>query len=207
MIQMNLNQKTCKDLLTTLFYRLRQLCSLGIDKPKLKLGSKGQIVEIDESFYAKVERSDDSKCYMTLVPDREAHYVKVLLSRDKQILKQSYCFGFEVFEENYKNCVPGNETDSETFDLDSQSVSENGSEIGEPDLNHEIEGADEYDEDGDEDYEVGRIETNDEEDDDESTINGKSLTTTSTAPVHQISDNSFSDADEISDEVGPKDSI
>ncbi|RNA31115.1 hypothetical protein BpHYR1_026083 [Brachionus plicatilis] len=108
----------------------------------------------------------------------------------------------QIFEENYKNCVPGNETDSETFDLDSQS----GSEIGEPELNQEIEGADEYDEDGDEEYEVGRIETNDEEDDKESTVNEKSLTT-STAMVYQISDNSYSDADKISDKVGPKESI
>ncbi|RNA33123.1 hypothetical protein BpHYR1_020021 [Brachionus plicatilis] len=61
MIQMNLNQKICKDLLTTLFYRLRQLCSLGIDKPKLKLGGEGQIVEIDESFYAKARTKKEPK--------------------------------------------------------------------------------------------------------------------------------------------------
>ncbi|RNA01983.1 hypothetical protein BpHYR1_032672 [Brachionus plicatilis] len=27
----------------------------------------------------------------------------------------SFCFSFEVFEENNKNCVPGNETDSEAI--------------------------------------------------------------------------------------------
>lgn len=92
MIEMNLDEKVGKDVIGTLFYRLRQMCSLGIGKKSLELGGNGKIVEIDESLYARVkfnkgkdlkrsqvwvfglvERNDpESKCYMTIVPDREA---------------------------------------------------------------------------------------------------------------------------------------
>jgi hypothetical protein len=93
MIELNLEHKMCDDVVSTLFYRLRQIATLGIDKANLKLGGPGKIVEIDESLYARVkfhkgkdlkrvqvwvfglvERSEEnlSKCYMLLVPDREA---------------------------------------------------------------------------------------------------------------------------------------
>ncbi|RNA28025.1 ISXO2-like domain-containing [Brachionus plicatilis] len=37
----------------SVYCRLRQLCSKGIDKKNLKLGGHGKIVEIDKSLYAK----------------------------------------------------------------------------------------------------------------------------------------------------------
>jgi predicted transcriptional regulator len=54
-IELNLNHKVTEPMVAGLFSRLRQLCSLGIDKPNLKLGGKGRIVEIDESMYCKVK--------------------------------------------------------------------------------------------------------------------------------------------------------
>ncbi|RMZ93697.1 ISXO2-like domain-containing [Brachionus plicatilis] len=92
MVQLNLEQNVCEEMVCTLFYRLRQVCSIGIDKDNIKLGGNGKIVEIDESLYARVkhnkgkdlkraqvwvfglvERNDhDSKCFMIIVPDREA---------------------------------------------------------------------------------------------------------------------------------------
>ncbi|RMZ99659.1 putative transposase-like protein [Brachionus plicatilis] len=91
LVDLNLQEKVCDHLVSTLFYRLRQLCSLGIGKEDLKLGGSGKKVEIDESLYARVkfhkgkdlkrtqvwvfglvERNDPSKCFMTVVPDREA---------------------------------------------------------------------------------------------------------------------------------------
>lgn len=80
----------------SMFYKLRQMCTLSIDKTNLKLGGYGKIVEIDESMYAKVkhwvgkdlkrkqiwvfglvervpkDEEDQSKCYMEIVKDREA---------------------------------------------------------------------------------------------------------------------------------------
>lgn len=90
-IELNLDEKIGRDVVSSLFYRLRQLCSIGIDKENLVLGGRGKIVEIDESLYARVkynkgkdlkkgqiwvfglvERGDPSRCYMSIVPDREA---------------------------------------------------------------------------------------------------------------------------------------
>ncbi|CAF0771784.1 unnamed protein product [Brachionus calyciflorus] len=68
------------------------MCSLWLDKGSLLLGGSGKIVEIDESLYARVKFNkgkdlkraqvwvfglverieNNSKCYMVLVPDREA---------------------------------------------------------------------------------------------------------------------------------------
>ncbi|CAF0792207.1 unnamed protein product [Brachionus calyciflorus] len=81
-----------REFVSLVFYRLRQMCSLGLDKGSLLLGGSGKIVEIDESLYARVKFNkckdlkraqvwvfglverieNNSKCYMVLVPDREA---------------------------------------------------------------------------------------------------------------------------------------
>ncbi|CAF1016020.1 unnamed protein product [Brachionus calyciflorus] len=82
--------KTAKEVTSSIFYRFRQLASLGIDKNNLLLGGNGKIAEIDESLYVRVkynrgkdlkrsqvwvfglvERNDtNSKCFMLIVPDR-----------------------------------------------------------------------------------------------------------------------------------------
>ncbi|CAF0923894.1 unnamed protein product [Brachionus calyciflorus] len=55
MIQMNFDESVSKEVTSSIFYRLRQLASLGIDKNNLLLGGDGKIVEIDESLYARVK--------------------------------------------------------------------------------------------------------------------------------------------------------
>ncbi|CAF0950111.1 unnamed protein product [Brachionus calyciflorus] len=95
-IELNLCHKVTEKTVGTIFYRLRQVCSLSIDKPNILLGGVGKIIEIDESLYAKVkhwtgkdlqrpqvwvfglvERNDSdersSQCYMQVVKDREAN--------------------------------------------------------------------------------------------------------------------------------------
>ncbi|CAF1063061.1 unnamed protein product [Brachionus calyciflorus] len=91
---MNFNQKLSDGMIISLYSKLRQACSLKLDKENLTLGGIGRIVEIDESLYCKVkhhkgkdlkrdplwvfglvERSienKNSKCYMQKVDDREA---------------------------------------------------------------------------------------------------------------------------------------
>ena len=90
-IELNFNESIGRESVSNIFYKLRQLCCIGIDKENLLLGGPGKIVEIDESLYARVkfnkgkdlkkaqiwvfglvERGDVSRCYMTIVPDREA---------------------------------------------------------------------------------------------------------------------------------------
>ncbi|CAF1143582.1 unnamed protein product, partial [Brachionus calyciflorus] len=84
-------------MVSSVYARLRQICSLSLDKKNLTLGGHGRIVEIDESMYAKVkhwkgkdldrervwvfglvdrkqpnDEVDNSKCYMEIVEYREA---------------------------------------------------------------------------------------------------------------------------------------
>lgn len=91
MIKLNLEHTVCEDVVSNLFYKLRQMCTIGLDKKNLILGGPNKIVEIDESLYSKVkynrgkdlrraqvwvfglvERGDNAKCYMEIVPNREA---------------------------------------------------------------------------------------------------------------------------------------
>ncbi|CAF0895277.1 unnamed protein product [Brachionus calyciflorus] len=79
------------DTVSSIYFRLRQLCSLDIEKQTLKLGGVGKIIE---SLYAKVKHSKgkdlsrpqvwcfgmvqrkdsttNGKCYMEVVPNRES---------------------------------------------------------------------------------------------------------------------------------------
>ncbi|RNA24110.1 hypothetical protein BpHYR1_008935 [Brachionus plicatilis] len=44
-----------ENMIAGLFEKLRQFCSLSLDKKNITLGGFGKIVEIDESLYAKVK--------------------------------------------------------------------------------------------------------------------------------------------------------
>jgi hypothetical protein len=54
-IEMNLNDKITKSTVSEIYFKLRQLCSIDIDRKNLKLGGFGKIIEIDESLYAKIK--------------------------------------------------------------------------------------------------------------------------------------------------------
>jgi transposase-like protein len=93
-IKLHLNEDIHRDSVASLFHKLRQICSLDIDRKSLKLGGPGKIIEIDESLYAKVKHSkgkdlirpqvwtfglvqrkdsqSNGKCYFEVVPNREA---------------------------------------------------------------------------------------------------------------------------------------
>lgn len=55
MMELNFNQKLSEDMIGNLFKKLRQTCTVAIDKANITLGGQGKIVEIDESLYAKVK--------------------------------------------------------------------------------------------------------------------------------------------------------
>ena len=81
-------EKIHRETVGSLFLRLRNICTVLINKHKFKLGGKGKVVEIDESLVAKVKhhRGKDLKrqqvwifglisretkqCYIEIVPDR-----------------------------------------------------------------------------------------------------------------------------------------
>lgn len=93
-IKMNFDDNVSENMVAGLFEKLRQICTLSLDKKNIVLGGFGKIVEIDESLYAKVkhwkgkdlrrgqvwvfglvERKTDNqlpKCYLQVVKDREA---------------------------------------------------------------------------------------------------------------------------------------
>jgi hypothetical protein len=105
-IKLHLDSDIHRETVSCLFNKMRQMCTLDIDKKNLKMGGPGKIVEIDESLYAKVKHSKgknlmrpqvwtfglvqrkdsttNGKCYMQVVPNREAQtllaviYEKVL---------------------------------------------------------------------------------------------------------------------------------
>jgi hypothetical protein len=54
-VELNLDQKITKDTVSDIYFKLRQLCSIDIDRKNLMLGGFGKIVEIDESLYAKIK--------------------------------------------------------------------------------------------------------------------------------------------------------
>ncbi|CAF0955135.1 unnamed protein product [Brachionus calyciflorus] len=97
LIDLNFDETISDDCVMSIFYKLRQISTLSLDKKNLKLGGRGRIVEIDESMYAKVKHwvgkdlsreriwvfglvescskdcdVDDSKCYLEIVKNREA---------------------------------------------------------------------------------------------------------------------------------------
>lgn len=51
----NFEEKLSENMVSGLFEKLRQICSLSIDKKNLMLGGYGKVIEIDESLYAKVK--------------------------------------------------------------------------------------------------------------------------------------------------------
>ncbi|CAF0971728.1 unnamed protein product [Brachionus calyciflorus] len=53
MIELNFNEKISEYMIGNLFKKLRQICSVSLDKSNLKLDGPGKIIEIDESLYAK----------------------------------------------------------------------------------------------------------------------------------------------------------
>lgn len=55
LINLHFEHNVHRNTVAVIFFRLRQLCTLSIDKKNLKLGGPGQIIEIDESLYAKVK--------------------------------------------------------------------------------------------------------------------------------------------------------
>ncbi|CAF0808584.1 unnamed protein product [Brachionus calyciflorus] len=54
-IEMNFNQKLSDGMIISLYTKLRQACSLKLDKENLTLGGIGRIVEIIVSLYCKVK--------------------------------------------------------------------------------------------------------------------------------------------------------
>ncbi|RNA25960.1 ISXO2-like domain-containing, partial [Brachionus plicatilis] len=93
-INLNLEHQLTEAMILGVYARLRQICTLAVDKQNLKLGGSGKVVEIDESLYCKVkhwkgkdlkrrpvwvfglvERADgesSGRTYMQIVKDREA---------------------------------------------------------------------------------------------------------------------------------------
>lgn len=55
MLKLHFNHEMKRDTVASIYFRLRQVCSLAIDKRNLKLGGPGKVVEIDESLYAKIK--------------------------------------------------------------------------------------------------------------------------------------------------------
>ncbi|CAF1104610.1 unnamed protein product [Brachionus calyciflorus] len=55
LIQLHSNENVGNDMVSCLIYKMRQICTLSLDKSNIKLGGVGHIVEIDESLYAKVK--------------------------------------------------------------------------------------------------------------------------------------------------------
>ena len=94
MVELNFEHKLTRDTIASIFTKIKNLCSIDIDKANLKLGGRNKIVEIDESLYAKVKHNKDKdlkrpqvwtfglvqrpdsltakKCYLQVVPNREA---------------------------------------------------------------------------------------------------------------------------------------
>ena len=60
-IELNFNHKLSDTMKISLYAKLRQACSLNIDKENLVLGGIGRIVEIDESLYCKVKHNKGKK--------------------------------------------------------------------------------------------------------------------------------------------------
>jgi hypothetical protein len=54
-VEMNFGENLSENMVAGLFEKLRQICSLSIDRKNILLGGYGKIVEIDESLYAKVK--------------------------------------------------------------------------------------------------------------------------------------------------------
>ncbi|CAF0979658.1 unnamed protein product [Brachionus calyciflorus] len=94
LINLHFEHNVHRNTVAVIFFRLRQLCTLSIDKKNLKLGGPGQIIEKDESLYAKVKHfkgkdlrrpqiwcfglverknlQSHGKVYFEIVPNREA---------------------------------------------------------------------------------------------------------------------------------------
>ncbi|RNA05626.1 hypothetical protein BpHYR1_005438 [Brachionus plicatilis] len=108
---MNFNESVCDKTVGSLFKRLRQICSVSLDKQNLELGGMGKIVEIDESMYAKVKHwvGKDLK--------RAQFWVFGLVERSDLNGGKSY---MEVF----------NQIRSTGQDVDSDSDSDKESEVG-----------------------------------------------------------------------------
>ncbi|RNA25962.1 ISXO2-like domain-containing, partial [Brachionus plicatilis] len=89
-INLNLEHQLTEAMILGVYARLRQICTLAVDKQNLKLGGSGKVVDIDESLYlvksstgrrrpvwvfGLVERADgesNGRTYMQIVKDREA---------------------------------------------------------------------------------------------------------------------------------------
>lgn len=56
-IQLNFEQKITRDTVFDIYCKLRQICSVDLDKENLKLGGNNKVIEIDESLYAKVKHN------------------------------------------------------------------------------------------------------------------------------------------------------
>jgi hypothetical protein len=54
-VKLNFKDSVSENMVAELFEKLRQICSLSLDKKSNMLGGCGKIVEIDESLYAKVK--------------------------------------------------------------------------------------------------------------------------------------------------------
>ena len=57
LINLTFQHDVHRNTVAMIYFRIRQLCTLDIDKKNLKLGGNGKIVEIDESLYSKVKHS------------------------------------------------------------------------------------------------------------------------------------------------------
>ncbi|CAF1001602.1 unnamed protein product [Brachionus calyciflorus] len=52
-IDSNLKSKLTRESVSEIFFKVRQLCSIDIDRDDLKIGEVNKKVEIDESLYAR----------------------------------------------------------------------------------------------------------------------------------------------------------
>ncbi|RNA00725.1 ISXO2-like domain-containing [Brachionus plicatilis] len=118
-IKLHLEHEVHRNTVALLFFRLRQLCPVDIDKKNHKLGGEGKIVEIDESLYAKVKHSkgkdlkrpqicsfglaerknsalnENGKGYFEVVPKREAQtLLEIIYNKDYTQLTVNHTYNF-----------------------------------------------------------------------------------------------------------------
>ena len=62
------NINACRQTLGDFYSSLRNVCTIALDKKNLKLGGEGQIVEIDESLFARVKHKVGKDLKMKMKP-------------------------------------------------------------------------------------------------------------------------------------------
>lgn len=77
MVKLTFDHKINRDTFSSIFFRIRQLCSLDLEKKNLIFGGPGKIVEIDftttstDFWYGPKKRFDHKWKLLKVVPNRE----------------------------------------------------------------------------------------------------------------------------------------